>query len=108
MSERAWVEFDDREFRIVLKAAMERMGKMTKADLLRLGYKVANKAKTLCPVDTGRLRSSISVEDGEDGRGYFVKVGTNVEYAPYVEFGTYQMPAQPYLRPALLLVVDKT
>lgn len=27
-------------------------------------------------------------------------VGTNVEYAPYVEFGTSKMSAQPYLRPA--------
>ncbi|MFC5970076.1 hypothetical protein ACFPYI_01910 [Halomarina salina] len=27
-------------------------------------------------------------------------VGTNVEYAVHVEFGTSQMAAQPYLRPA--------
>ena len=27
-------------------------------------------------------------------------VGTNVEYAVYVEFGTSRMAAQPYLRPA--------
>lgn len=31
-------------------------------------------------------------------------VGTNVSYAAYVEFGTYKMASQPYLRPA----VDKT
>ena len=29
-------------------------------------------------------------------------VGTNCEYAGYVEFGTYKMAAQPYLIPALL------
>lgn len=28
------------------------------------------------------------------------KVGTNVEYAVYVEFGTSDQAAQPYLRPA--------
>lgn len=27
-------------------------------------------------------------------------VGTNVHYAPYVEFGTSRMRAQPYLRPS--------
>jgi HK97 gp10 family phage protein len=27
-------------------------------------------------------------------------VGTNVEYAPYVELGTHRQKAQPYLRPA--------
>lgn len=29
------------------------------------------------------------------------RVGTNVEYAVYVEFGTSRMEAQPYLRPAV-------
>ena len=28
-------------------------------------------------------------------------VGTNIEYAPYVEFGTRRQEAQPYLGPAL-------
>ena len=28
-------------------------------------------------------------------------VGTNVEYAPHVEYGTVRMRAQPFLRPAL-------
>ncbi len=27
-------------------------------------------------------------------------VSRDVEYAPYVEFGTYKMSAQPYMRPA--------
>ena len=45
---------------------------------------VENEAKKLCPVDTGQLRSSITHEVVEkEGR-----VGTNVEYAPYVEYGT--------------------
>jgi len=28
-------------------------------------------------------------------------IGSNVEYAPYVEMGTSKMSAKPYLRPAL-------
>lgn len=35
-------------------------------------------------VDTGRLRNSVSHTTDEDN----AYVGTNVEYAPYVEFGT--------------------
>ena len=46
----------------------------------------------------GNLRSSIThrVVSDEEAR-----VGTNVEYAPYVEQGTSKMAAQPFLRPAL-------
>lgn len=41
-------------------------------------------AQELCPVDTGNLRGSISYAvDGDD-----CYIGTNVKYAPYVEFGT--------------------
>ena len=45
---------------------------------------VENEAKKQCPVDTGDLRNSITHEV-EDNVGY---VGTNKEYAPYVEYGT--------------------
>lgn len=48
-------------------------------------------------VDTGRLRNSVShVAEDRDAI-----VGTNVEYGPYIEFGTYKMAARPYLRPAI-------
>ena len=35
-------------------------------------------------------------------------VGTNLEYAPYQEFGTRTMTPQPYLRPAIDVVVKGT
>jgi hypothetical protein len=54
-------------------------GPLTKACLL-----VENDAKKRCPVDTGQLRQSITHEvEGNTG-----VIGTNVEYAPYVEYGT--------------------
>lgn len=45
------------------------------------------------------------IEDFEDLKEQYATetvyvVGTNVEYAAYVEFGTSQMEAQPYLFPA--------
>lgn len=52
-------------------------------------------------VRTGRLRSSITWQLGADAAGVFADVGTNVEYAPYVELGTDRAPAYPFLRPAL-------
>lgn len=69
--------------------------------LARAAVKVESAAIRLCPVDTGRLRSSISHELAQDGKGLLALVGTNVEYAIYVELGTRFSRAQPYLRPAL-------
>lgn len=53
---------------------------------------VAAAARELAPVQTGRLRDSIT-SDGN--RAY-----TDVEYAPFVEYGTANMSAEPFLRPA--------
>ena len=69
--------------------------------LLRLVLRIEALAKRLCAVDTGRLRSSITHDLGVDGRGLYGMVGTNVEYAIFLEFGTRHMRARPFLRPAL-------
>ena len=61
-----------------------------KAALLRglekIGLKVEDYAKNLCPVDTGNLRNSIThlVDDQEPA----AIIGTNNSYDAYVELGT--------------------
>lgn len=70
-----------------LVAALEEIG------LVAEGY-----AKRACPVDTGRLRNSITHIVDEGTR--HVVIGTNVEYAPYVELGTRHQKPQPFLKPA--------
>lgn len=66
--------------------------------LEKIGLLAENYAQKKCPVDTGNLRGSITheVDTGDNA----VYVGTNVEYAPYVELGTSRQKAQPFLRPA--------
>ena len=49
---------------------------------------VQRNAKKRVPVDTGRLRRSITYEVDAAGIPLWAKVGSNVEYAPYQEFGT--------------------
>lgn len=93
--------------------------------LERCGAQAEGYAKDLAPVDTGKLRNSISHKvDSAEPAAY---IGTNSEYAPYVELGTgkyaeggdgrptpwvYQdakgdwhwtkgNPAQPFLKPAV-------
>ncbi len=91
--------------------------------LERCGMQAEGYAKDLTPVDTGNLRNSITHKLEPDGKA--VQIGTNTEYAPYVELGTgkyaeggrkdpwvYQddegrwhhtngQRAQPYLKPAV-------
>lgn len=52
--------------------------------------RVQRDAKLLCPVgDSGRLRNSIESKITKDDKGNIIGlIFTNVEYAPYVEFGT--------------------
>lgn len=112
------VEFQDnsaqvlKEFQAAAVRALERCGMQAE------GY-----AKDLVPVDTGNLRNSISHAVDEDKLDAYV--GTNTEYAAYVELGTGQYaeggrptpwvyqddngnwhwtrgnPAQPFLKPSV-------
>ena len=84
-----------------LQAAMKAMPKIVAEELGKavrdLVLLVEGEAKRLCPVDTGNLRASITPVIESWAEGY---VGTNTNYAPYVEYGTRKMPAQPFLEPA--------
>ena len=61
-------------------AALERA---KKRGLEAIGLTAEGHAKNETPVDTGRLRNSIN-HATDDEAAY---IGTNVEYAPYVELG---------------------
>lgn len=50
-------------------------------------------------IRTGRLRNSISNAVKMDEKAVYV--GSNVEYAQYVELGTSRMRARPYIKPAV-------
>lgn len=70
----------------------------TKIVLKEAGMKIQADAKRNALVDTGRLKNSITTEIWNNG--FTVTVGTNVEYAPHVEYGTYKWGGKPFLRPA--------
>lgn len=100
------------EFQAAILRALERCGSQAE------GY-----AKDLAPVDTGRLRNSISHKVDEEEKAAYI--GSDLDYAAYVELGTgkyaeggrptpwvYQddsgnwhwtqgNPAQPFLAPAV-------
>lgn len=106
------------------KEVLEAMQQAAVRALEKCGLTAEGYAKKLCPVDTGNLRNSIThkLDDGEPT----VYIGSNAEYAAYIELGTgvyaetggRQTPwaykdakgnwhmthgqrAQPYLKPAV-------
>jgi len=85
------------------KGVLEEVDKRIKANLKTAALMVERSSKQICPVDTGTLKRSIFhiIDDRS------AVVGTNVEYAPYVEMGTRFWPGKPYLRPALEMNKDK-
>ena len=86
----------------LVKNALE---EQIEAALAAVGMTAETYAKELCPVDTGRLRNSITHETAAGEKAVYI--GTNVEYAQFVEGGTSRMKARPYLRPAIVNHVDE-
>lgn len=81
-----------------------------------IGNKAADYAAGLAPVDTSNLKNSMTSEVNQEEKAVYV--GTDVEYAPFVEFGHHQevgryvpaigkrlvrefVPAKPFLKPAI-------
>ena len=62
------------------------------------GAEMQEKAQRNAPVDTGHLKRSIRLETTD--AGMTAEVQPTADYAPYVEYGTRFMEAQPYLKPA--------
>ena len=65
-----------------------------------IGIQAEGDVAELAPVDTGRLRDSITHEVDESEEAVYV--GTNVEYAAYQEYGTSRMKAHPFLKPGIM------
>jgi len=82
-------------------AALAEAKRLTKEKLTFAALKVERTAKLpgYCPVKTGTARRSITHDIAPDGKS--AKVGSNVEYFPYIEMGTRKMAAHAPLRRAL-------
>ena len=69
---------------------------VVKRELADTASDIEEEAKANCPVDTGRLKSSIKA----DVQGLEANIGSDVEYAHFVHDGTYKMAARPFLESA--------
>lgn len=107
---------------------LEEMDSAIERALVAIGMRAEHIAKGMCPVQTGLLRNSITFAldgkgpnigqykaDSGGGSGQYagvapelgggkkaVYIGTNVEYAPYVELGSSRRKTpKPFLKPAV-------
>lgn len=65
--------------------------------MLKIASYAVDRAQEVAPNVTSRLAGSISSLTGRDGSTYWAQIGSNVEYAPYVEFGTGQKGSATYV-----------
>lgn len=63
----------------------------------KAAFDIEAHAKTAVPVDTGKLKSSISCEFPRPSQAI---IAPHTDYAVYVEYGTRKQRAKPYMRPA--------
>lgn len=106
--------------------AMEEIGLQAQNNAtLEINRAVYDTPESPSYVRTGRLRASITyaTHNGQGRAGkeaqagdykthstpeeFAVYVGTNVEYAPFVELGTVRMNPRPYLRPCIANYLDQ-
>ncbi len=92
-------------FKSNVKAFYDEFDTKVKQCLEVIGLKAEAHAKGIITakgaVETGRLRNSITHQVGEQDSEPCVYVGSDVEYANYVENGTSRMKKRPYLKPAI-------
>lgn len=78
----------------MLQKGQQQIEDEIRAALNKSALRIVADAKKAAPVDTGRLRASITMMSNVAGRGLVLEVGTNVEYAAAVEYGTGRRGAE--------------
>lgn len=72
------------------------MGSLPDEVLLKIANRLLSELVITCPVDSGRLRSSLKIKTYSKGL-----IIWGVEYLQYVEFGTFRQRPNPFVRNAL-------
>lgn len=75
----------------------EHLPEAVSAIVRKAAFDVEANAKAVVPVDTGKLKNSISSEFPTPTRAI---IAPHTEYAHFVEYGTRRQRAKPYMRPA--------
>lgn len=80
-------------------ATLDDVKKVVRENGAQLQKRMQSKADFTKGYATGTTKRSIGLEISNGG--FVAEVGPETEYAPYLEYGTRFMDAQPFVRPAL-------
>lgn len=93
------------EKKLKANATLNDVKRVVQKNGAELQQKMQEKADFTKGYATGTTKRSISLEMTNDG--LTAEVGPTTEYAPYLEYGTRFMEAQPFVQPALDEQKDK-
>lgn len=85
----------------LFEAQLEASEEVLADDLLAFAETVAERARSLAPVDTGAYRDSIEAVVGSDGGDVTARVQANDFKAHWIEFGSSKDPALGVIRRAV-------
>lgn len=92
------IDVDRTRFDARVKALIEKADKIESDPLwIDFATRVVSAAKDMAPVDSGYMRDTIKYDFIEDGVLFSATSG----YSLFVEYGTVNQQAQPFLGPAL-------
>ena len=90
---------DKLEKKLKANATLDDVKRVVRQNGAELQKRMQSKADFTKGYQTGTTKRSIGLEIKD--AGLTAESGPETEYAPYVEFGTRFMEAQPFVRPAL-------
>lgn len=93
------IEVDNKQLLKHIAAIENNTDEIAHEIVTNLGAIAQKAARNMVPVDTGALKQSLTLEVDTN----VATVGSSLEYAPYVEYGTVNQAPQPYLQPALAI-----
>lgn len=90
---------DELEKALKENATLDDVRRVVKHNGSQLHKKMQRNADFAKGYQTGATKRSIGLEISDGG--FTASVGAETEYAPYLEYGTRFMEAQPFVRPSL-------
>lgn len=99
MAKIKWEGLDKLQKKLRENVSMNLVKKTVQQNGQELRSKIQEKAEFTKGYQTGQTKRSVTLEI-KDG-GFTAEAGPTTEYAPYVEYGTRFMEAQPFVHPAL-------